>query len=94
MFAPLLAAADYLPAGFAGLNRYYVAREHGDLAAVVEEPVSVFDLMDGCHLSPTSPFVADQLQRLAMIEASWGWRGSRPLRALVSWLGGRGWREH
>jgi FkbM family methyltransferase len=90
---PLLAAADYLPAGFDGLNRYYVAREHGDLAALVEEPVSVFDLVDGCSLDSTSPFVAGHLERLRTIEASWVWRGSRPLRALASWLRGRGLRD-
>ena len=85
-FAPLLAAADYLPAGFDGLNRYYVAREHGDLSSLVEEPVSIFDLMEGCCLSPTSPFIAGHLERLRIMEASWVWRGTWPLRALASWL--------
>lgn len=91
-FAPLLAAADYLPAGFDGLNRYYVAREHGDLAALVEEPVNVFDLMDGCCLSPTSPFVVSHLARQRTIVTNLAWRCLRPLRALASWLGGR--RRH
>ncbi|MFM8283113.1 MAG: FkbM family methyltransferase [Planctomycetaceae bacterium] len=86
-FAPLLSAADYLPAGFDGLNRYYVAREHGDLVAAVEEPVSVFDLMEGCRLCPTSPFVAPHLERLRAIEGSLVWRVSWPVRRLAARLG-------
>jgi FkbM family methyltransferase len=91
---PLFAAADYVPAGFDGLNCYYVAREHGDLAAAVEEPVSVFDVMEGCRLSPTSPFVASHLDTLRMMEASWSWRITRPLRALADLLPRRGPRHH
>lgn len=87
-FAPLLAAADYLPAGFDGLNRYYVAREQGDLVASVEEPVSVFDIMEGCRLSPTSAFFGGQLEKLQIMEASLTWRLSQPLRDVVSWLNG------
>lgn len=87
-FAPLLTAADYLPAGFDGLNRYWVAREHDDLRAVVGEPASVFDLHEGCRLSDSSPFVAHQMAQVHRLEASLCWRLTRPLRALAALLRG------
>jgi FkbM family methyltransferase len=89
-FEPILVAADYLPAGTDGLNRYYVAREHEELCEAVAEPVSVFDLMDGCQLSAHSLFVAPHLERLRCLEASWSWKITRPLRALDALLRGRG----
>lgn len=88
-FAPILAAADYLPAGFDGLNRYWVAREHDDLREAVGGPVCVFDLQDGCRLSDSSPFVAPQVGKLRRLEASWSWRLTRPLRALAGLVRGR-----
>ena len=85
-FAPILESADYVPAAFDGLNRYYVAREHGDLAAALADPVSVLDLSEGCELSDTSAFVAHKIERLAAhiqcLESSWSWRLTRPLRWL------------
>lgn len=92
-FVAAFTAADYLPAGFDGLNRYYVADEHRDLVPLVEEPVSVFDLVDGCRLSPSSPFVAEHVAALRMMEASWSWRLTRPLRAIADRLPGLGPRR-
>ena len=82
-FAPILDSADYVPAAFDGLNRYYVAREREELVAPIAEPASVLDLIEGCELSATSPFVAPHIRRL---ESSWSWRITRPLRRLHDML--------
>ena len=40
---PILLGADYLFAYADGLNRYYVAKEHANLALVLKYPPNVFD---------------------------------------------------
>jgi len=42
---PLLVAADYLFVYFDGLNRFYIAKEHAELAAAFSSPPNVFDDM-------------------------------------------------
>lgn len=45
---PLVLDAGYSYVAFDGLNRWYVAEEHADLAPAVEEPLSVLDrMLDG-----------------------------------------------
>lgn len=87
-FEPRLVQAEYLPAGFDGLNRYYVAREHADLVSAVEEPVSVFDLMDGCCLSRTSGFVSPHLERPHLRDKRLGLSPSRYLSKVAAWMRG------
>ncbi len=73
-FEHILLAGDYLPAGFDGLNRYYVSKEHQELVELVSEPVSIFDFMEGCQLSDISPLTRGHMARLARIESSWTWK--------------------
>jgi FkbM family methyltransferase len=40
---PVLLGAGYEPAAFDGINRFYVAREHADLARLIEPPITVLD---------------------------------------------------
>jgi len=42
---PLLVAADYQFVYFDGLNRFYIAKEHAELAAAFSSPPNVFDDM-------------------------------------------------
>lgn len=60
----ILARADYDFVYFDGLNRFYVAREHGDLAAAFDVPPNVFD--DYVLASQTGP---DQQDRSFSAEA-------------------------
>jgi FkbM family methyltransferase len=92
LLEPFFQAADYLPAGFDGLNCYYVAREHADLVETLCIPVSVFDLIEGCYLSPTSPFVAHHCDELRIMHASLSWRVMQPLRTLADLWTRRGRR--
>jgi FkbM family methyltransferase len=49
---PLLTAADYIFVASDGLNRWYVAAEHDELAPVVAEPFNVLDeILDGWRRS-------------------------------------------
>jgi FkbM family methyltransferase len=81
-FEHILIGADYLPAGFDGLNRYYVSKEHRELVDALADPVSIFDVMEGCELSDSSPFVHAQAVRLKRIESSWAWWLAKPIRAI------------
>ena len=40
---PQVLAADYLPAGFDGINRWYVATEHSELQGLISIPFNVID---------------------------------------------------
>jgi FkbM family methyltransferase len=43
---PILVAADYRFVYFDGLNRFYIAAEHGELAAAFSRPPNVFDQVE------------------------------------------------
>ena len=88
-FEHLLLGADYLPAGFDGLNRYYVAQEHKELVDPVSEPVSILDLIEGCSLSDSSSFLQNKAYELRCIKSSWSWKLTKPLRAIRDFFGGK-----
>lgn len=100
---PMLARAGYTLAYRDGLNRFYVAKEHTELAAAFAYPPNVFDDFVPAvqHRSEASAAalrdMVDGLQRenrdlkssLDAIRSSWSWRLTRPLRSAL-----RGTRKH
>jgi len=71
----ILLGACYEFAYFDGLNRYYVAREHRERAAILAVPPNVFD-------NYVSVEQAEQINRIrASYERSLSWRITAPLRA-------------
>lgn len=85
-FSWIFEKADYIPACFDGLNQYYVAREHRELAEVVSEPPNVLDLAEDCRLSEISGFIAGQTTQLNKIQNSITWRLVRPIWSIELFL--------
>lgn len=79
----LLTGAGYAFAAFDGLNRYYAAAEHADLAGALALPVSVFD-----EVTPIAEEAARKAAEVAVRERDW------LLDLAVEALGGLDPRDH
>lgn len=90
----LIHEAGYRFVLFDGLNRFYVANEHPELVAAFATPVNVHDLVAGCEIDASSPFMAAPLARqnatIARMRSSRSWRLTRPLRWLHALICGGG----
>lgn len=92
----LLLDRGYTFVYFDGANRFYVSREHAELADAFRIPPNVFDdfIQYPCWLSQQDNLaLREELgkcqTRLAEIRRSWSWRLTRPLRG-IAFL----WRKH
>lgn len=84
---PLLLGADYIFVYADGLNRFYLASEHGELAAKFRYPPNVFDdFVSSGQIEANIRAQAAEIralqveQRLAEIYESASWKITRPLR--------------
>lgn len=91
---PLLLDAGYRFVLYDGLNRFYVAAERPELIPPFSAPANVHDLVAGCELDASSPFVTAPLSRqnriIAVMRSSWSWRVTQPLRWLHALILGGG----
>jgi FkbM family methyltransferase len=83
---PLLIGGGYGLVYEDGLNRYYVADEHEELAPSFAFPPNVFD-----HFVPVSVIRANERavraeEALAAMFASRSWRVTAPMRAVAQWF--------
>jgi FkbM family methyltransferase len=76
----LLRDADYVPAAFDGVNRFYVPVEHEDLVPALAYPISALDRYESHGLVALRAVARD-------LQSTVSWRITRPLR-LVRGLGG------
>ena len=83
-WAPMLEAADYAEVYADGLNRFYLAREHADLASRFRYPPNVFD----DFVQASEGLALDRARRaeaqLRSMRASRSWRVTAPLRAAAA----------
>lgn len=92
---PLVLAAGYEFCQFDGLSRFYVAREHADLKAILSIPASSADRYTTDYEARTNAELTRALGRaeeaeheLDRVLTSHSWKVTRPLRALRRRLGG------
>lgn len=87
---PLLLAQGYEYVYFDGASRYYLSKEHLELAPALRVPPNAFDnfvqypfwLCQQDNMALRRELTAVQ-KRIGEIRASWSWRLTKPLRALA-----------
>ena len=86
---PILISNNYLMAYADGLNRYYIAKEHQDLAAAFTYPPNVFDNFILASVFEAKKTVNEADARvqeinkeLELMKKSLSWRITKPLRVL------------
>lgn len=84
----LLVEAEFQPIYFDGVNRYYLSKDHPELADFFRVPPNVFDnfIQHQCWLAHKGLIEYEQYaknleKRIQKMSASWSWKLTKPFRA-------------